>query len=196
MYDFTTKKRGQLSRLLFLKIHDKMDIFKDDISTLELMIKDCCNHIDEFQAIEYRLEEINEALDNPLSRYRPFEDNNNNDIINGWLDSETNTTIDTDISNDKPNKKRKYDQGDIRNWLENSNNNDKAFLESDLFDKSVYSKIKTEYIDSELEKAIELSKNDISHHTDDDLELQLALELSKNDILGINESMTIKTIDN
>lgn len=188
MFDFSTKKKGQLSRLLFLKIHDKLDIFKEDFEVLQEMITKTAETIDEFQAIEYRLEEINEALGNPFALYI----DNNKDDSNNWLHSmnEPETLPSTN------HKKRKYDQGDIRNWLENENN--PPFLKSDLFDENVYSKLNS---DSDLERAIELSKNDI--HFEDDVELQLALELSKNqnnfdlDSWYLeNDNMKIKTIDN
>ena len=198
MYDFSTKRSGQLERILFLKLHDKMDIFKEDLEILKDMVSNTADSIDEFQAIEYKIEEINDALNNPLKLYLPNNQKNQKDSeISSWLDGVTNIDRDIEIDlqpNMKPNKRqKKYDQSDIRNWLDEASplNCNNKFLSSDLFDKNVYHNI--DY-DSDLNKAIELSKNEINNF-EDDLELQLALEMSRNDN-DIFQSKYIKTIDN
>ncbi len=174
MLNLDNKQQAQKEKILFLKLHDTMDLFKEDLEVLKDMV-DKYNNIDEIQAIDYKIEEINEALNDPL---KLFLSNDWSEKPKFYISNELNSyKKESEIETVK--EKEQYTRNDIRNWVNKLKQDS-----SDCFDE-------------ELKKAIELSRIEIyNNDVEDDIELQLALELSKNERDQLFDSLKIKTIDN
>ena len=157
---FIQKKADLLKTIGNLKDYDIMNVFTEEFSILEVIINQDEITLDEINAINYRLNDIKDVLGSPF-------------IINQQQTQEP-----------KRKKVKKYDQSDIRDWLEDSHQSNKIY-------KNSFLEPRNDSFDDDIQKAIEMSKDILN----DDIELQLALEMSKNETKHIFDSMKIKTID-
>ncbi len=194
-------EKDLLTKLSIIRDHDINYAFSEELLEIQYKIKGGIESLGDAQQINEKLMEINTYLDFPLLKHglentnEPLlEDNNKLDNkheknklskldVKAWLgDLDVVNNNNTNESNNESNNKTRYDQSDIRHWLENIDRPKEQYYNSTIYD-------------DELLKAIELSKNDVYNNfaVDMDEELKLALEISKNDFHN-TEQFNVKTI--
>jgi hypothetical protein len=106
IFDFEAKKEGVTDRLNYLRMCDEENLFYTEFENLSIIIAFGLKSLQSCDDIDKKLDEINSVLGDPLSKYDPFSDDNDElkraiQLSIMARSIEVDTFLEVDIENDQ-----------------------------------------------------------------------------------------------